>query len=148
MNVNNENISVNEFEEQTSHEGSTSKKQIFFNILLFICCVVISFAIWSYANYAKDPMVEKGYYVEYVLVDGAPYEYISPKYGYITFYGTQSALDAIAVDSDGFITININRSSFDEYDVYVPIDIANGKNYHIHKEIELKLSINTIIGNE
>lgn len=140
MNTKPENLN-NTYTEVPGTEEYSSKKINKFSVILFIGCIILSAAIWCYANFINDPMMEKEIMVNFVLKNGASHEYLSPAFSAFTFYGEKSVLDNMNV-----VTIEVDRSLFDSYGDPTSVPIKYADNFHSHISeviLELMTSSNT-----
>ena len=143
MSTNQEIISINE---NTVAEEYAPKKSNIINLFVFLGCIIIAFAIWCYANFTVDPMIEKELFVEFKLEGGSSDEYITPVYHYFTFYGPKSAFEDI---KDNSIAFTVKRSMFENYDEPTTIKLKYDDNYHSHvTEVELILKVKNTINND
>ena len=147
MNTNSEIITNNDknenlVSEEYSAKEESSKKPKVINVLIFIACILISFAIWCYANYKIDPIVERDLYVEFNLIGGAANEYITPVYHCIKFYGPESSFKNV---NDNTISFKVYRSAFNEYGQEITVKLKyDNENYHTHTpEVKLTLKVRT-----
>ena len=130
-NLNNFQDSVNF---NTQDEYAPQKKNTL-RIGILIACLILSFVFWCFAHYQNDPMMKKDIVVNFILVNGASNEAITPQFHYFTFYGPRSVLEEKNV-----VNIEVDRSMFDEYNVHTIIPISYNDEFHSHtKEIELRL---------
>lgn len=143
MSTNQEISTINEKNENIVSEDESSKKSNVINFLIFLGCIVIAFAIWCYANFTVDPMIEKELIVQFVLEDGATNEYLTPVYHSFTFYGPKSAFANI---KDNTIKFIVKRSIFKNYDEPITVKLNYGDDYHSHTT-EVELTLKEIIAN-
>lgn len=117
--------------------GYSQKKFKTVDILIFAACLILAFIFWCYALYVDDPIIEKGISVNFVLVDGADNEYVTPIAKRIVVYGPLSKL------STSSITVKVNRSEFDDYNTATKIKIAypegiNSNTTHLELQLNKK----------
>ena len=145
MSNNQENTALGNSDELDYSEKATKKRSNRWNWLIYLACFVIAFGFWFYVDLSEDPIVPKGFGVEYVLVDGDEFEYISSPFGYFTFYGKKSVIDKM----QGPIIVSVNKSEFvfeDGTVIYnvplkVKIDYPDGIYSHNLESEEFKLTL-------
>ena len=114
MNSNNENKVLNEFDE--TGEQIVQKKLNHWNILIFLGCIIIAFAVWCYAGYLKDPIVAGTVKYRFELERSADVSYmIENSIKEIHVYGRQSAFKELEKFS---ISTTISLDLFDEDGIY------------------------------
>ena len=132
MNIELENNTENEIEytEKTDDYNSFWKKIKF--CLLILICLLSAFAIWCYASFVDDPIVQKDVTVHFDY-DGNGYLMSTPSK--ITVYGEESKLASfyeikVLIDSDSFADTN---------KITVEVDLPDGVYSHDNViEVELK----------
>lgn len=135
MNTNYENNEVN-VEITSKQEEFASRKFKHFDVIIYIACLLIAFSVWCYASYLDDPIIRQEVTLNLVLENGDWGDYISTPKLTIVIYGEESLLSGISE-----LTIKIDRSEFEDYNVDTVIDLVlpNGVNSH-EKQITLQLN--------
>jgi len=85
------------------------------SVLIFLLMLVCSFAIWCYAHYLKDPIVDQQFLVEFELKNANTNEYVSPIV--ITLRGLKSEIECIGeesfeIDNLRRIVIEVDKNDF------------------------------------
>ncbi len=132
MNTELENDAVNEVEyiENTDDHHSFWKKIKFF--VLILICLVSAFAIWCYASYVDDPIMQKDVAVHFDF-DGSGSLIATPSK--ITVYGEESKLVSLYE-----IKVLIDADSFSDSDkITIEVDLPDGVYSHDNViEVELR----------
>lgn len=110
MNPKIENVQLNEIEENISNNHKSTEKSNKSNLLIFICCIFLAFAVWCLST----PMTEQKLYVTFELEGALANEKIGPKYALYTFYGDKEVLEELATKNSeqNPIVISVKRDSF------------------------------------
>lgn len=154
MNPKIENVQLNEMEENTSTYHKSTEKSNKWNLLIFICCIFLAFAVWCLST----PMTSQNLVVKFVLIDGKPNEKIGPEYAMYTFFGNKEVLEEIAATNsyENPIIIKVKREPFINPDTKevmydTPIDIYinyTDKTFHSHDGEFMKLKLYISEGSE
>lgn len=133
MNTNYSNNDLNEVENPYKTDSSRKFKKT--DILIFIVCLALAFAVWCYALFADDPVIEKNVLLNLVLEDGAYNESLECDIDSITVYGARSLLSGVSG-----MDVSVSRSDFAEYGEYitVTVDYPDGVEGEV-KQIKVRL---------
>lgn len=156
MNPKIENVQLNEVEENISNNHKSTEKSNKWNLLIFICCIFLAFAVWCLST----PMTEQKLYVTFELEGALANEKIGPKYALYTFYGDKEVLEEIAATNsyENPLVIKVKRDLFINpdtgevlYDTPMDISIKSEDNsYHSHdgESMKIKLYISKVQENQ
>lgn len=116
MNTSYQSNDMNEIENPYKTDSSRKFKKI--DILIFIICLALAFAVWCYALFVDDPVIEKDVFLNVILENGAYNEALELDVKSVTVYGARSVISEVSK-----IDISVARSDFSEYGEYITVDI-------------------------